>query len=189
MRLSLLPHPSTPSEVVTGIEVRMAREADHRLVLDYVVTADLERLRLPPEGEGGRADELWRSTCLEAFFATGEGGYYELNVAPSHQWAAYRFRSYRAGMARADELAPTRIKTEDRGWTLRWFGRPNRRGRFSLQVAIPLPADAAGPVGLAAIMEEVSGAKSYWALAHPPGAPDFHHPDCFIAQLPPPPRR
>ena len=25
---------------------------------------------------------------------------------------------------------------------------------------------------------------SYWALAHPPGKPDFHHPDCFALELP-----
>jgi len=28
--------------------------------------------------------------------------------------------------------------------------------------------------------------KSYWALAHPPGAPDFHDPSCFTATLAPP---
>ena len=34
-------------------------------------------------------------------------------------------------------------------------------------------------VGFSAILEEEDGTISYWALAHAPGRPDFHHPDCF----------
>jgi hypothetical protein len=34
------------------------------------------------------------------------------------------------------------------------------------------------------VLEEQDGTKSYWAIAHPdPDKPDFHHPDCFAAQL------
>jgi len=39
-------------------------------------------------------------------------------------------------------------------------------------------------LGLSAVIEEIDGTKSYWALAHPPGKPDFHHPDCFALTLP-----
>jgi hypothetical protein len=42
----------------------------------------------------------------------------------------------------------------------------------------------AGRVGLAAVVEETSGHRSYWALAHPPGKPDFHHADCFTLEVP-----
>jgi hypothetical protein len=38
-----------------------------------------------------------------------DGGYYELNFAPSTQWAAYRFDGYRSGMAAAELLAAPRI--------------------------------------------------------------------------------
>jgi hypothetical protein len=38
-------------------------------------------------------------------------------------------------------------------------------------------------LGLSAVIEETSGAKSYWALAHPPGRPDFHHADGFALML------
>jgi hypothetical protein len=38
-------------------------------------------------------------------------------------------------------------------------------------------------LAISAVIEETNGTKSYWALAHPPGAPDFHHPDCFTLQL------
>jgi hypothetical protein len=33
------------------------------------------------------------------------------------------------------------------------------------------------------VIEEVSGVFSYWALNHPPGEPDFHHPDAFALEL------
>jgi hypothetical protein len=41
-------------------------------------------------------------------------------------------------------------------------------------------------VAISAVIEELDGTKSYWALTHPPGKPDFHHPTCFAATLPPP---
>jgi hypothetical protein len=47
-----------------------------------------------------------------------------------------------------------------------------------------LPHKATWRLGLSAVIEDSSGAKSYWALAHPPGKPDFHHPDCFAHELP-----
>lgn len=40
-------------------------------------------------------------------------------------------------------------------------------------------------MGLSAIIEEESGLKSYWALAHASGPPDFHNSACFVATLPP----
>jgi hypothetical protein len=38
-------------------------------------------------------------------------------------------------------------------------------------------------VGLSAVIEEISGRRSYWALAHPPGKADFHHFDSFALEL------
>jgi hypothetical protein len=38
-------------------------------------------------------------------------------------------------------------------------------------------------VALAAVVEDYRGQLSYWALEHPPGKPDFHHPDSFSIEL------
>jgi hypothetical protein len=38
-------------------------------------------------------------------------------------------------------------------------------------------------VGLAVIIDEGSGAFSYWALRHAPGKPDFHHIEAFALRL------
>ena len=41
-------------------------------------------------------------------------------------------------------------------------------------------------LAVSAVIEETDGTKSFWALRHPPGPPDFHHPDCFALTLPAP---
>ena len=38
--------------------------------------------------------------------------------------------------------------------------------------------------GLSMVIEEKDSTKSYWAIAHPSGKPDFHDPACFALQLP-----
>jgi hypothetical protein len=58
--------------------------------------------------------------------------------------------------------------------------------RYALQAALDLsglPRVATWRLGLAAVIEETSGRKSYWALGHPPGQPDFHHSDCFACEI------
>jgi hypothetical protein len=40
-------------------------------------------------------------------------------------------------------------------------------------------------LGLAAVIEELDGARSYWALRHAPGAPDFHHVEGLALRLEP----
>ena len=39
-------------------------------------------------------------------------------------------------------------------------------------------------MGVSTVIETVDGAISYWALAHPPDKPDFHHPESFVLELP-----
>jgi hypothetical protein len=51
--------------------------------------------------------------------------------------------------------------------------------------AIPAAGLPAVPwtFGFSAVIEEEGGMVSYWALNHPDGDPDFHHPACFAATL------
>jgi hypothetical protein len=107
-----------------------------------------------------------------------DAGYCELNFAPSTQWAAYRFDGYRSGMRVARGMSAPRIAVEssEEGYKLRVSAELDR---------LPgLPRDGAWRLGLSAVIEETSGRTSYWALVHPPGKADFHHPDCFALELP-----
>jgi hypothetical protein len=169
MRRSLTAHPDFPPNPVFGIEVEVERVVDV-LTLRYVLTGDLARIAVSPPAASTRTDELWRHTCFEAFVQPEGGeGYLEFNFAPSTQWAAYRFSGYREGMAPA-EMTPPRIETIATATAL------------DLTVRLALPP---GPcrLALSAVIETIDGAKSYWALAHPPGRPDFHHRSSFACSL------
>jgi hypothetical protein len=166
----LRPHPDYPSPV-TRIAVEATRLAPDRLGLVYRIGGDLRRVAFPKPQKAARTDNLWQHSCCEAFVGAGEG-YHEFNLSPSTQWAAYRFVGHRAGM-RAEETDDPAIAWERDGDAAR------------LIAAIRLPADAAGPLGLSAIVEDTSGNRSFWALAHPAGDPDFHDASCFTAQVPP----
>ena len=178
MRHTLRLHLDSLCTAATKIEAEIARPRPASLILSYVISGRISDLRFPPVMAAARTDELWRHTCFEAFVGTSRGvAYYEFNFAPSTQWAAYQFSGYRDGMRVATEVGAPRIelRASPECYTL--------RASIELDRLSSLPKDAGWRLGLAAVIEETSGRKSYWALAHPPGKPDFHHPDCFAYQL------
>jgi hypothetical protein len=174
MRRTLIRHPDSPCAAVSRIEVEVARPRTGVLALRYLVVARTGDLHLPPPTAPIRTDELWRRTCFEAFLREPQGeAYREVNLAPSTQWAAYGFDGYRKGMRPADGFDAPHIRL-----------RMTADG-FELHAAMELAA-APCRLGLSAVIEEADGRISYWALAHPPGKPDFHHADCFALELPAP---
>lgn len=150
------------------------------LAVTYVIEGGLDRVRVPaPHEAPGVADRLWEHTCCEIFIArNGVPGYYEFNLAPSGEWAAYAFERYRERVVLDDANAL------DPQIAVRRFEK-----KFELNALIlldrlsPTHADSALALGLAAVVEDQDGSLSYWALLHPPGKPDFHHPDAFALTL------
>jgi hypothetical protein len=174
MQRLLKRHPHSRCFAAASIEVGIACPRSDRLILSYIVTGKMGDILMPPVALAARSDELWQHTCFEAFVrASSAAEYYELNFSPSTQWAAYRFASYRTGMAVVAEIAAIRIEAQ-------W-----RTDSYVLQASLELdrlsdlPRSAPWHMGLSAVIEDTSGRKSYWALRHPPGKPDFHHADCF----------
>jgi len=170
MLVTLTPHPDMPSAHVDRIEVDIERREDF-IGLRYTVFGHVGRVRWPGAAEPDRADGLWRHTCFEAFAPTDDG-YREFNLSPSGAWASYTFEGYRSGMAPADERAQVLNLEATEAWV-------------TLEALIEVPPGALR-IGLAAVIEDIDGGISYWALAHAPGKPDFHHPDSFALTLPPP---
>lgn len=174
-RFALVPHPDFPSHAIRSITVGVQRgEAFGDLNLTYCVVGAMDAVLWPLPGREGRADRLWEHSCFEAFIGpVGEAGYNELNLATSGQWAVYAFDGYRAGMTAIEgPVAALSVSSDP------------ERVRFS--ASIDLPALSRGrewDLGLSAIIEAKDGSKSYWALAHAPGPPDFHNRDCFTARL------
>ncbi len=174
MRYSLVPHRSIRETRFFAVEAEV-RRAEACLVFRYRVIGDIAALFVPPPAPPLRTDDLWRTTCFEAFIRPGAGeGYVEFNFSPSMRWATYRFASYRAGMTNAEIGEPV-IRT----------ARDGRR--FDLEATVdisPLGLTPSARLGLTAVIEDKSGATSFWALAHRGDQPDFHRADGFIARLP-----
>jgi hypothetical protein len=180
MRQLLKLHPESSCFAAAHIEVGVARPRAGSLVLSYIVTGKMSDVRMPPYMTAARRDELWRHTCFEAFVrASSSAEYYEFNFAPSKQWAAYRFSSYRSGGCVAREISATPIEVQSS------LDCCILQASLDLDRLSALPRKDLWHLGLSALIEDTSGRKSYWALAHPPGKPDFHHTDCFAHEFSP----
>lgn len=170
--VSLVPHPDTPARGVNGVQVRWYETSDRQFVLRWVIMG-VDALAVPPFAGKGRGEELWQTTCGELFLKDRDGpGYREFNFSPSERWAAYRFSGYREGMAEEDIPSPE-VSSDG--------------GQFLFVISVLLDAailEGSDVAGLSAVIDEKDGTRSYWALAHPPGKPDFHHEACFTLPLP-----
>jgi hypothetical protein len=177
MRRSLQPHPETPAPAVGSIEVEIERQSGARLHLRYRLSASMDLVRVPPPAPSRRADRLWERTCFEAFVRLRGEAYLEFNFSPSGEWAAYRLAGYRSGMSEAPLTAPPTIVTR--------AGPDGLDTDVELDLAAleELSQDAPWQLGLSAVVEDAAGTRLFWALAHPPGEPDFHHKDCFAIQV------
>lgn len=179
METRLRSHPAFGNGPVEGdIRVSVKRPSAAILRLRYVLRGRVEEIVLPAPAAPLRADNLWKTTCFEAFLARdGEAGYVELNFSPSSHWAAYAFAGYRDGMAQAELPAPPIIEVE----------RSSDRLALTATVPLPLP-HGRFRLGLAAVVEERGGGMAYFAARHGGDRPDFHRRDCFTLELPPPER-
>lgn len=173
-RRRLIAHPATPCRAIDDIHVMVARPHAHELRIDYVVNGRIPELRVPRLTKPARSDGLWQHMCFE-LFAGAADDYREFNFSPSRRWAAYGFSGYREGMHDLD-MTPPQIVLDVTAACL------------MLTVVIEAAAVPTGSAGLSAVIEDAEGNHSYWALAHPPEKPDFHHRDCFALKLPAPRR-
>ena len=170
-------HPVTRAQSVRGIQVQVGWEQGGALALTFSLTGDVVRLRLPTPQPSRRADGLWQHTCFEVFIRhEGEPGYYEFNFAPSGAWAAYAFSRYRDGAPLAQAVDP-RIAVR------RTEQQLELDALIRLECLPLVPLCARLQLALSAVIEDEQGGLSYWALTHPPGKPDFHHPDAFVLEL------
>ncbi|HYT57642.1 MAG TPA: DOMON-like domain-containing protein [Verrucomicrobiae bacterium] len=138
----------------------------------------MARLLIPLPRQPCRIDGLWQHTCFEAFIGFKDSPvYFEFNFSPSGEWAAYAFRTYRdGGPIENDELDP-KIVVRKESETL------ELRAMIRLDRLPAIQPTATLRVALSAVIEDINGRLSYWALNHPAGKPDFHHPDSFALDI------
>ena len=165
--------PFGPPGAATRIEAWVERSGG-QLWARWLIDTPAAGLVLPMSTARDRRDELWRTTCGELFLAGEGSAYLEINAAPSGDWAAYRFTGPREGMTPALLAAPVITLDAGEDWV-------------SLEASVWLPPDRATSaldVNIAAVIEGTDGSIAHWALAHPPGRPDFHDRSCFRLRLP-----
>lgn len=170
---SLICHPDTPPTGEFSLSVSLKRAAD-RISAWFVIEGAVRQLVLPSAAKPYRTDGLWQTTCCELFLLSAQGAYIEFNFSPSSEWAAYAFESYRSGMANLQVDDPPQVICTA------------EKDHIIIAAHLAWNSPSAFALSLSAVIEELDGTKSYWALAHPPGQPDFHHPACFTATLPAP---
>lgn len=147
-----------PIRAVTAVVTATPQGCEATFRLDGRIGAII----MPPPAHSERTDNLWQTTCFEIFWQPlGDTAYYEFNLSPSGRWAAYHFDSFREGMrdAPVDSIAIA-CSHDDNDLVL------------TARIAADLLAPA--QVALNAVVEHSDGAKQYWALAFPPGPPEFH---------------
>jgi len=173
LQTHLTSHPNTPCPAIARFAVDVALTAQ-ALELRYIVSGDIETLRIPPRGDAVFTDELWRHTCFELFIANeADSSYLEFNFSPSGAWAAYHFSSYRTGMTPFANIVPPRIS----------ITRSNTELQLTSVIALDELTLPDRLLGITAVLERESGTLSYWALGHPVGKPDFHSKKGFLLRV------
>lgn len=176
MRQSLVRHPDSRCDAVTGIDVELVRKRG-LLQFHYIVTGDTGRVVFPELEDTSRADKLWQHTVFEAFIRTGPETYVEFNFSPSGRWAAYRFARYRGGVSNIMEVTDPGIGSRQSD------NRFDLAAKLDLSKLPDLPENQTWKFAITTVIEETGGNLSYWSLAHGPGKPDFHHLDGFVLDV------
>jgi hypothetical protein len=171
-------HPQTTSQELREIDVAVAEAKNDGITLTFSMVGDITGLAIPGPRSPRRADNLWQHTCFEVFMMAGEGPEYrEFNFSPTGEWTVYDFRGYRD----ASEQDGALLTKPD--LVIKVHQSPDRLELFVEIDQVLLPQANSLKLGLSAVVENVAGSKSYWALRHSPGKPDFHHADAFTLQM------
>lgn len=132
---------------------------------DFNLYGDIEAIKWNEGSANSRTDNLWQTTCFEAFLSSENSNsddYYEINCSPQGAWNSYYFERYRDGM----KLSAVEVKLMEKKIT-------PQAARFLISVTNPSPWNARF-LGLSAVLEFKNGEKAYWALRHTGSEPNFH---------------
>lgn len=141
---------------------------DHLILLRFSLTDPAHKVKdslVPGQWKNWpRADELWKTTCFEAFIAaTGKENYWEVNLSPAKQkWNLYSFEEYR-------KPQPPRVSAD---FEILEIEASRETLACTLKSKIELPEDL--EANLTAVIRTQEGI-SYYALRHAPVKPDFHY--------------
>ena len=126
-----------------------------------------------PQGAGQRRDELWTTTCFEAFLALpDQPGYWEINLAPNGDWAVYRFEGYRSGQCHQP------LENSPAVALRRWHHQ--LRLDAVLNLSPWWPDEHCPELALTTVLDRGANGISHWALCHGETRADFHDRSTFL---------
>ncbi|MCP5420880.1 MAG: DOMON-like domain-containing protein [Gammaproteobacteria bacterium] len=174
---NLVCHPERINPFVREITASVRYVTPQSLALRYVLTGDTGPLRIPPSCPPARTEGLWRHTCFEVFIGRAvDTAYWEFNFASSGAWAAFAFSDYRVD-------APIPSARQPRIETQLYRDRLELVAEIEWDGLLETRTDAGLRLAVATVVEDRAGMLTYWALVHPPGRPDFHHPTSRVWTL------
>ncbi|XGC79717.1 DOMON-like domain-containing protein [Bdellovibrio bacteriovorus] len=163
----LQPFVRTPLTEQFKISSDLQRVSSEKIEITFQFSGPLHKIQWPdPLIIESRQDELWKTTCLEAFLGAGsepKDSYIEINCSPNGNWNAYSFSSYREGMTPSAHIT-VRLKEKS---------IQDQNAVFKIELH-STQAIATACIGLTAVTEFTDGEKAYWALRHPKSTADFH---------------
>lgn len=172
----LLPFENSQHSDPFHVSAKMTIDSDGvGITLDFQVDGPIKNLKLPPLDKAClRADNLWQSTCFEAFLSitqNPDSPYFEVNIAPDGRWNLYQLTSYRQNLLPVANIPMPAIQVDASELTYKLQAR--------WQHLSPEVFNHSFHVGLTVILESQKGEKSYWALAHKSPQADFHNKASF----------
>lgn len=151
-----------------GLEIQFLLNDPNKQLADSLQMGRWDSYRLK------RADELWKSTCFEVFFAQhGSPGYWELNLSAQGLWNLYRFEDYRSPQ-------PPTAATD---FELIFVETDPGHLRALLHPVDPLVGKI--EASLCSVLRKNSDEVFYYALHHAGSKPDFHLRQSFCLSLTP----
>jgi hypothetical protein len=173
---SLQPFPifkSLPSIAITGNLDRR----ENLLAIDYSLVGNLENLSIPkPTQTPTRKHELWQETCLEFFLGVKNSPHYwEFNLSTTGDWNIYRFQDYRQGMEEEKKFSSLPFDVEKQA------DRLLLKLEFDLNKIVP--EDKSLEISITAVVKQIDGEITYWALTHCGEKADFHRRDSFAIEI------
>lgn len=160
-----------------GIEAELSLQGPF-ITIEFQLDLEKQILGLPESStiwqpkQVPREDELWKTTCFEAFLnPVGQSLYYEFNFSLKPAWNLYVFDAYRSPQ-------PPKVSEEFSLESLIWQQSHNR-----IKIQLENKTNFSDfNVGLTAIIEDQDRAKHYFSLKHTEQKPDFHAADSFVLQ-------
>jgi hypothetical protein len=175
---ALLCYPGHDTVPAVRIGYDVAVDDQHQMTADFRVHGAVDTLLLPAFAGARRADALWKHSCFEIFLKReNRADYQEFNFAPDGGWAAYGFSGYRAGMHNLDGFDAPIVSIQQTPTAY------HLRAQFSVKAFAALANLHIWRLGVSAVIEDIGGANTYWAVAHPDGPADFHHDVSFSQNL------